>query len=107
MAGTVEVGGDKITVEIVGIIWLEEIVDKLLRKHAVQTFEVKEVFNNSPVFRLVEKGHRKGENLYAALGQTNEGRYLIVFFVYKQNRKALIISARDMDNAERTRYQRK
>ena len=93
--------------KIVGIIWLEEIVDKLLRKHAVQTFEVKEVFNNSPIFRLVEKGHQKGENLYAALGQTNAGRYLIVFFIYKQNRKALIISARNMDNAERKTYQRK
>jgi hypothetical protein len=101
-----EAGGDIKEVKIVEIIWLEEIVDKLLRKHAIQPFEVKEVFTNSPIFRLVEKGHRKGENLYAALNQTNAGRYLIIFFVYKKNQKALIISARDMNDAERTTYQR-
>ncbi len=93
--------------KIVGIIWLEEIVDKLLKKHAVQTVEVKEVFNNFPIFRLVEKGHQKDENLYTALSQTNTGRYLIVFFVYKKNQKALIISAREMNNAERRIYRGK
>ena len=53
------------------IIWLEDIVDKLKWKHNVDEYEVIEIFNNKPLFRFVEKGHRKDENVYAALGQTN------------------------------------
>jgi uncharacterized DUF497 family protein len=69
--------------KIAGLIWLEDIVQKLLRKHAVTQQEVAEILVNSPRFRFVEKGHRPGENVYAAFGQTDAGRYLIVFFVYK------------------------
>ncbi len=89
------------------IIWLEDIVEKLDRKHCVRQSEVMEVLENKPKFRFVEKGHRKGENVYAALGQTYEGRYLIIFFVYKRNGRALIISARDMTKSERRLYETK
>ncbi len=58
-------------------------------------------------FRFVEKGHRPGENVYLAFGQTNAGRYLTIFFVYKKNHQALILSARDMTIAERKRYEQK
>lgn len=54
--------------KVTGLIWLEDIVQKLLRKHAVTQEEVVEVFTNSPGFRFVEKGHRSGENVYAAFG---------------------------------------
>jgi uncharacterized DUF497 family protein len=90
--------------EIFDLIFLDTIVEKLDRKHNVQEQEVKEVFNNSPIIRFAEKGNRKNENVYAALGQTDSGRYLIVYFIYKQDKNALILSARDMDNAERRRY---
>jgi hypothetical protein len=40
---------------ISGIIWLEDILDKLERKLAVKQNEVKQVFANSPYFRFVEK----------------------------------------------------
>jgi uncharacterized DUF497 family protein len=46
--------------------------------------EVAEIFENSPRFFFVEKGHRKDENVYVAFGQTDEGRYLVVFFVFKK-----------------------
>ena len=59
---------------------------------------------NNPHFRFIEKGHRSGENVYAAMGQTTGGRYLVVFFVYKSDRRALILSARDMTKAERRLY---
>ena len=52
------------------IIWLEDIIEKLEKKHSVRQNEVIEVLENKPKFRFVEKGHRKGENVYAALGQT-------------------------------------
>lgn len=92
---------------ISGLIWLEGIVEKIKQKHNVSQNEVGEVFRNSQHFRFVEKGHHPGENVYAALGQTDAGRYLIVFFVYKKNRQALIVSARDMKDAERNRYEKK
>jgi uncharacterized DUF497 family protein len=91
---------------ISGLIWLEEIVEKIKQKHNVNQDEVREVFRNSRHFRFVEKGHYQGENVYSALGQTDAGRYLIVFFVYKKTREALIVSARDMTDAERTRYEK-
>lgn len=87
--------------DISGIIWLEDIVDKLQSKHNVNEYEVIELLENDPKFRFVEKGHRKGENVYAAFGQTNAGRYLIVFFVYKKTKQALIVSARNMKPKER------
>lgn len=70
--------------KISGFIWLEDIVQKLIRKHSVETEEGREVFKNKPRFRFIEKGHRKGENVYAAFGQTDAGRYLTCFFVCKK-----------------------
>ncbi len=92
--------------KITGLIWLEDIVDKLNEKHAVEPDEVKEVFDSQPWFRFTEKGHRFDENVYAAFGQTEAGRYLIVFFVYKKDKRALVISAREMTQAERRSYER-
>lgn len=91
--------------KIRGLIWLNEIIEKIIPKHRVNQNEVKEVFTNRPHFRFIEKGHQVGENVYAAMGQTNSGRYLIIFFVYKKDGSALILSARDMTKNERKRYE--
>ena len=92
---------------IEGIIWLDEIIDKLAWKHNVQQKEVIEILENNPYFRFVERGHRKGENVYAAMSQTNGGRYLIIFFVYKENKNIIILSARDMTSSERKMYDKR
>ena len=92
---------------ITDLIWLENIVEKLAVKHQVDTVEVREVFDHRPHIRFVEKGHRVDENVYAAFGQTIAGRYLIVFFVMKHGGQALILSARDMTQSERRRYERR
>lgn len=92
--------------KIKGLIWFDNIIEKLVRKHNVLQNEVREVLSNKPYFRFVEKGHRPGENVYAAMGQTNSGRYLIVFFVYRTDQYALILSARDMTKAERRVYEK-
>jgi uncharacterized DUF497 family protein len=55
----------------------------------------------------VEKGDRRGEDVYLALGQTDAGRYLTVLFIYKFSSQALILSARDMAKKERKLYGRK
>lgn len=91
--------------EIFDLIFLDSIVEKLARKHSVQEHEVREVFIRFPLIRFIEKGSRQNENVYAAYGQTETGRYLIVFFIYKEDKNALILSARDMTNAERRKYQ--
>lgn len=93
--------------KIGGLIWLEDIARKIAQKHAVKQQEVREIFAGQPRFRFVEKGHRLGENVYAALGQTVGGRYLIVFFIHKQDGRALILSARDMTDSERRTYGKK
>lgn len=92
---------------ISGIIWLEETIDKLAEKHGVVEREVREVLAARPYFRRMERGHRTGENVYGAYGQTEAGRYLVVFFVYKKDSRALVVSARDMTNAERRLYERR
>ena len=93
--------------KIEGFIWLDEIADKLAGKHRVSVDEVEAVFEDEPKFRFVEKGHRKGEDIYMALGRTEAGRYLAVLFILKLNDEALILSARDMAHNERKHYGRK
>jgi uncharacterized protein len=92
---------------IKGIIWLNNIVDKLAFKHQVETSEVEELLTGKPKFRFVEKGERKGEDVYIAMGQTQSGRYLVALFIYKLTKEALILSARDMARKERKMYDRK
>ena len=69
--------------------------------------EVEQVLNSQPKIRFIEKGERKGEDVYAALGRTDAGRYLSVLFIYKLSREALILSARDMARKERRIYGKK
>lgn len=92
--------------KISGIIWIDEIVDKLERKHNVQQDEVRQALRNGPHFRFVETGHRPGENVYAAMGRTDAGRFLIVFFVLKKDKRAVIVSARTMTDKEKRRYEK-
>jgi uncharacterized DUF497 family protein len=92
-------------VKITGYIWLDDIVEKIETKHGVEQDEVRHLFDGRPQFRRVEKGHRQGEHVYSAAGHTDTGRYLVVYFVYKRNRRALILSARDMTRAERRKYE--
>lgn len=86
------------------VIWETQFVEKLVQKHNVIPSEVEEVLSNQPYFRFATKGNRTGEDVYSAMGQTNGGRYLLVFFILKNNHKALVISARDMDKKERRYY---
>ena len=93
--------------KIKGIIWLRDIVDKLIIKHQVEVYEVEELFENKPKIRFMERGQRDNEHVYLALGQSDAGRYLSVIFIYKQTNEALILSARDMATRERKQYARK
>lgn len=70
----------------------------------VQAYEVEEVFENKPTIRFREKGKIRGENLYTARGQTEAGRFLVVFFIHKENQSALVISGREMTKREIQSY---
>ena len=92
---------------IAGILWLDQVVDKLASKHSVETYEVEELLSNQPKFRFAAKGDRPGEDVYLGLGQTDGGRFLVVYFIYKRTKEALILSSRDMEHKERRIYERK
>jgi len=88
-------------------IWLPDIIDKLAVKHHVSQDEVEEIFFDRPRFRFVEAGYQPGDDVYSVSGQSDAGRYLVVFFIQKPGNIALILSARDMDKNERKRYGQK
>jgi len=90
--------------EIRQLVWLEDIVEKLRWKHGVEEAEVVEVLGSSCQFRRKEAGHVPGEHVYAAYGRTDDGRPLAVFFVYTNDKRAIILSARDMTSKELKRY---
>lgn len=93
--------------KITSFIWLEKVTEKIGQKHNVNSDEVEEVFTGKPKITKMKKGHFRGEDVYRALGQTESGRYLAVFFIHKLTREALILSARDMDTKERKSYAKK
>lgn len=85
-------------------IWLEEIEEKIVQKHGVWPDEAEQALQNRLHVRFIERGYRRGEDLYAAFGQTEAGRYLAVYFILKTGNIALIVTARDMTNRERKTY---
>ncbi|MEG3437939.1 BrnT family toxin [Pannus brasiliensis CCIBt3594] len=88
------------------VIWKERFVEKLAVKHNVTTDEVEGVLFSYPHVRKAGKGNIEGEDVYVAYGQTEAGRYLVVFFIRKNRTSALPISARDMTDSERRYYER-
>jgi uncharacterized DUF497 family protein len=92
--------------EITRIVWLEDIVEKLRWKHNVEESEVIEVLENHPRYVRKEAGFVPEEDVYAAFGRINLDRLLSVFFVYTKDKRAIIVSARDMTEKEARRYAR-
>ncbi len=90
------------------IVCPDDIEEKLAKKHHVTLREARQMLLNEPRIRFAEKGFTKGEDVYAAFGQTFGGRYLSVFFVFQpSDNTAIIISSRDMSKKERKSYARK
>lgn len=90
------------------IVWLDEIVDKLAWKHQIVPREVENVLISKKTRHFYnQSGKIEGEDVYNALGRTEAGRYLSIFYIKKLGNRALIISAREMDETERGRYAKK
>lgn len=71
-----------------------------IARHQVTPEEAEEVFQERVSVKRVR------DDRYMALGQTEEGRYLAVVFIRKNN-VIRVITARDMEKHERTLYKRK
>jgi uncharacterized DUF497 family protein len=63
------------------IMWYRKFVGKLWDRHRVEVHEAEEALQDHRRVRRVKRGHVEGEDVYLALGQTDAGRYLCVFFV--------------------------
>ena len=87
------------------VIWKTRFRQKLLLRHNVTTWEAEDVIFGRPFIVKVAKGKVKHEDVYEAFGQTQQGRYLVVFFIHKTG-AALPISARDMTASERRYYEK-
>lgn len=86
---------------IVNLVWDEDNVLHIAR-HRVSPEEVEEVcFSGSP---HIEAG-RGG--LYYITGQTFGGRYLFIVVTYIGRGNAKVITTRDTDNKEKSRYKRR
>jgi len=90
--------------KIENVLIIPEIEDKLIWKHSVFRYEVEESFENKPLFRFERKGNLADEHVYSAMSVTDSGRFLAIFFIYKQTKDALIITARNITKKERQYY---
>jgi uncharacterized DUF497 family protein len=91
-------------VKISTLIWKARFMEKIRQRHKVSMIEVEQALSARPRIQFAERGDVAGENLYRALGRTDAGRYLAVFFIDKGKGRALPISARDMTPKERKSY---
>ena len=89
---------------ITDIIWNERFAAKIESKHGIMPDEVEQVLFSKAHVRRIERGRVRGEHLYVSYGQTEAGRYLVVFFIRKRGGAAMPISAREMTDGERTYY---
>lgn len=91
---------------IVGFQWDAGNARKSVEKHGVTQGEAEQVFFNAPLLLLADEKHSLTEARFHALGQTSDGRRLhITFTLRDQERLIRVISARDMHQTERTRYE--
>jgi len=90
--------------DIAGFQWDEGNADKNRVTHHVENWECEQVFFNAPLFILGDLKHSAKEERWAAFGQADEGRLLLVIFTERGN-LIRIISARDMNRRERKFYE--
>ena len=72
-----------------------------IARHNVSPEEAEEAFSNKPVIL------KSREKRYYIFGQTDNGRYLTIIVKFKFGGQVRVVTARNMSNAERSRYRRK
>jgi uncharacterized DUF497 family protein len=88
---------------IEGFDWDEGNLDKNWIKHQVSNAECEELFFNLPLVISDDVKHFQDEKRYYALGKTDTNRLLFIAFTIRKD-NIRVISARDMNQNERTIY---
>jgi uncharacterized protein len=74
--------------------WDEENIEHIAN-HGVEPLEAEAVIEYATLIR------KAGRGKYVAYGQTDSGRYLMVVYAPKENRRLRVVTARDMTPAEK------
>ncbi len=75
-------------------------------KHGVTQAEAEQVFFNEPLFITPDEKHGESERRYLALGETADGRRVMVIFTLRQAGALVrVISVRNMNSKERKLYE--
>lgn len=90
--------------DFVGFQWDQGNLDKNLVKHQVENWKCEQIFFNEPLLVLEDPHHSRAEKGWAAFGQTDAGRLVVVIFT-KRGDLIGVISARDMNKKERQFYE--
>lgn len=77
--------------------WWDELNIEHVADHGVEPYEAEEVIDDDPLVV------RAGKDRYAAYGQTDGGRYLLVVYAVKSHQRVRVITARDLTSAEKKR----
>ncbi len=80
-----------------------------IARHSVSREEVEEAVFDDRAGMLLRQGPAQrdpDETVYQYLGRTEAGRYLLTALLYTGGGEAIPLTARDMTNTERRRYQR-
>ncbi len=85
--------------DIYEFIWDARVAEKIVTKHHVLPEEVEQIFQGKTSIR----SHR---GVYVALGQTLDGRLLLVVLTRKSRGALRIITAREMTTGEKRLYKK-
>lgn len=91
--------------EPIGFVWDRGNTDKNWQKHEVTNRECEEVFFDENKKIYEDKLHSNKEERYILVGKTKKRRLLYLVFTL-QDKKARIISARDINRKERRLYEK-
>ena len=84
--------------------WDENKAAKNLSKHKVSFNEAKTVFNDPLYIDFYDPDHSEEEDRYLIVGQSDQGRLLIVSYTERGN-SVRLISAREVTSHERRVYE--
>jgi len=81
--------------------WWDEINIEHIADHGVEPYETEEAIDDDPLVL------NAGQGKYAAYGQADSGRYLLVVYAIKSEERIRIVTARDLTFAEKKRLKRR
>ena len=84
--------------------WDEEKARANLAKHDLSFEEAKTVFDDPLYVDLHDPDHSQDEHRYIMIGQSNQGRVVIVSYT-ERNDTIRLINAREMTRSERKAYE--